>query len=171
MASEGTGALDVLTGQERVLVYQGVFDSERALKLGREVVRQGRGYDRGIGVQIVRVRDGLPLFCWMADDKEVRHLEFLERKRIAVMATGHCSLWPAVEHELRGTWEELFSPDARALPAAGAFPIRAESGLVAILSVCGLRDGLDHEIAVRGLCGDLGLSYGTDVPALARSSA
>ena len=148
-------SLKVIRQQEELLRYEH-FGSAEALALGNAVAELALRYDRGVGIRITREADSLVLFQYMMDDKDPRNEIFMEGKRRASLATGHCSLWPYVEHELSGLWQELFDQMPDTLPCGGAFPIREGSRYVATLAVSGLHEGKDHELVVLGLCKALG---------------
>ena len=180
------GARKVLIAQETALAYPGGFGSQEAFDLGRAVREISRDYDRGIACEIVRESDGLVLFAWAQDAKAPRNYRFCAGKRAAALRCGHASLMCYVEHELDGSWNELFQAIERRkrgmagaggsdqteseeliCPVGGAFPIRAgdDGAWVATLAVSGLHEGLDHELCVRALSAALGKCYGEEVPA------
>ena len=142
--------LDALREQEERLQFQ-EFSCEEALALGNAVADLAREYDRGISVSIVRESDDLVLFQYAMDDKTPKNLLYMEGKRKAAKLSGHCSLWPYVEHELTGAWQEMVAQVPEVLPVGGAFPIRVNGEWVATLMVSGLHEGKDHELAVRAL--------------------
>lgn len=161
-------ALTVLERQEAALVFP-AFGAEEALALGCSIARLARGYDRGVTIEIVRVRDGMLQFAWSMDDKAPRNFGFTEGKRRVTLRTGHASLWAYVDHELTGGCADLCDAEAGFCPAGGAFPIRVAGSdeLVSTVAVSGLHEGKDHELVVRGLAAALGKAYGADVPVYA----
>ena len=180
------GAREVLLAQETALTYPRSFGSEEAFDLGRAVREIARDYDRGIACEVVRESDGLILFAWAQDAKAPRNYRFCAGKRAAALRCGHASLMCYVEHELDGSWDELFQAVERRkrnmadadesnqteseeliYPVGGAFPIRVgdDGAWVATLAISGLHEGLDHEFCVRALSAALGKRYGTEVPA------
>ena len=142
--------LEALRQQEAILQYER-FGSAEALSLGNIAAKLALEYDRGVGLRITREKDALVLFQYMMDDKAERNLGFMEAKRRAALKSGHCSLWPYVEHEINGAWRELIDAVPDVLPCGGAFPIRAGGEWVATIAVSGLHEGKDHELAVRAL--------------------
>lgn len=148
--------LDILKVQEEQLQFK-KFGSTEALTLGNAVAELAWEYDRGISVAIVREQDDMILFSYSMDDKKKRNLDFMQAKRRAAKLSGHCSLWPYVEHELTGRWQEIIDQVPEILPVGGAFPIRAENNWVATLMISGLHEGKDHELAVRSLSSVLGV--------------
>lgn len=145
----------VLLEQENLLQYARPFASTDALALGNEIVRLSREYG-DVGVRITRESDGVIVFQWMADDKSKRHYTFMEGKRLAAKACGHSSLFAKVDHAETGNWEALFEKDAPEFPEPGAFPIRSNGEWTATISICGLKNGKDHELAIRALGNTLG---------------
>lgn len=142
--------LEVLEEQEEILRFEG-FGSEEALRLGVAAAELAREYDREVSVRVTRESDQAVLFQYMMDSKGPRNEVFMEGKRQAVLAAGHSSLWPYVEHKLNGSWQEMFEKERTCLPAGGAFPIRVGEEQVATLAVSGLHEGKDHELVVRAL--------------------
>jgi len=157
------GCIDALVEQERLLRYER-FGSTEAFELGAATVALAPEYNRGFSVTITRESDGLVLFSWSADDKAPRNVRFMEGKRLAAKGCGHASLYAYVEHAMNGAHEPWFDETTPEVPAGGAFPLRAGNDWVATISVSGLHEGQDHEVAVRALCATLGLAYGTDAP-------
>lgn len=156
-------AKDVMCEQERVLRYPHAFGATEALALGNRVALLAGEYDRGITVQITRESDGMVLFAWSMDDKAPRNYGFAEGKRRAALASGHASPWTQLELLSNGgNPDDLWTNVPEVVPSAGAFPIRVGDAWVATLCVSGLHDGKDHELAVRALEAELGVS----VPAL-----
>jgi predicted dehydrogenase/uncharacterized protein (UPF0303 family) len=145
--------LNVLQQQEQQLQYER-FGSAEALRLGNIAAQLAAEYDRGVGVAITRESDGLVLFQYAMDDKTPRNLGFMEGKRRAALACGHSSLWAYVEPLVRGEQPPKPAPDF--VPTGGAFPIRVQGEWVATISVSGLHEGKDHELAVRALAQALG---------------
>lgn len=142
--------LEVLKEQEEALKFER-FGSREALCLGTAIAELAGEYDREISVRITREADGAVLFQYMMDSKGPRNEQFMEGKRRAVLDTGHCSLWPFVEHKINGSWQEMFEKGRTSLPAGGAFPIRVGEEQVATVAVSGLHEGKDHELVIRGL--------------------
>lgn len=142
--------LEALREQEECLRFE-KFLSQDALRLGNAVAELAGEYDREISVRITREADGAVLFLYLMDSKSQRNVGFMEGKRQAVLATGHCSLWPYVEHKLNGSWQEMFAEGSKNLACGGAFPIRVGNEHMATVAVSGLHEGKDHELIVRAL--------------------
>lgn len=153
------GTLDALAEQERILRYPERFGAAEALSLGNRIATLFHEYDRGITCKITRESDGMQLFAWSNDDKAPRNYDFVEGKRAAARANGHASVWKQLELSVAGRSEELFSTPGQ-MPVAGAFPIRVQDSdeVVATVVVSGLHEGLDHELVVRALEAELGVS-------------
>lgn len=142
--------LDVLEQQEAVLQFD-AFGSREALEVGNRIAELARSYDRGVSAAIIREQDGLTLFQFAMDDKSPRNDTFMLGKRKAALESGHSSLWAYVKHALTGEYEELFARMPETLPFAGAFPIRVHGEWTATLTISGLHDGKDHELAILAL--------------------
>lgn len=157
--------LAALEGQERLLRYRDGFGAKEALELGNAIARFALEYNRGIGARIYRETDGLVLFQWMMDDKAERNIGFVDGKRRAAHMCGHCSLWVVAQHDVDGSWQDVFEPGSAACPSGGAFPLQTATGAWAgTVSLSGLQEGKDHELVVRALCDVLGKSNGAEVP-------
>ena len=143
--------LEGLLQQEERLRYTRPFTSGEALKLGCIIVRLNPEYECGVGVKITRESDGLVIFQWMADDKAERYHRYIDGKRLAALGCGHSSLYVEAAHEVDGSFAWMYADDAPEWPGAGAFPIRVGDAWVATVSVSGLHEGRDHELAVRAL--------------------
>lgn len=151
-------SLATLQRQEDILRYPARFGSDEALRLGNAVADLSSDYGRGVLVQIVREKDGLTLFQWASDDKAPRNLEFAQTKRQASLTCGHSSLWGYVRRTLDGVKPASRDEVTGALYSAGAFPIVDGTGQrVATVSISGLHEGRDHELAVRALERALGV--------------
>ena len=142
--------LEVLEQQEAVLQFD-KFGSREALTLGNIIAELAGGYDRGVSAAIIRELDGLTLFQFAMDDKAPRNDTFMLGKRKAALKSGHSSLWAYVKHALTGECEDLFARVPETLPFAGAFPIRVHGEWTATLTISGLHDGKDHELAILAL--------------------
>lgn len=152
-------AMETILEQERILRYPTAFGAAEALALGNRVASLATEYDRGVTVQITRESDGMVLFAWSMDDKAPRNYSFAAGKRAAALASGHVSSWAQLEVlSAGGDADELWANAPEVAPSAGAFPIRVGEEWVATLCVSGLHDGKDHELAVRALEAELGVT-------------
>lgn len=157
--SEYQAAMETILEQERLLRYASTFGAAEALALGNRVALLAPEYDRGVTVQITRESDGMLLFAWSMDDKAPRNYGFAAGKRNAALASGHASPWAQLELLSTGGDEDEFWVNVpEVVPSAGAFPIRVGDKWVATLCVSGLHDGRDHELAIRALEAELGVS-------------
>lgn len=138
--------LTTLETIEDILVFQ-TFNSQIALDLGSLIVQKSQRYPEEVAVMIKREADGVNIFQYVADSKAQRNIDFAMRKRLAVLASGHSSLWPLVHRVVTGEGELV----AEALPVGGAFPIKVDGHIVATLAVSGLHEGMDFQIIVDSL--------------------
>ena len=144
-----------LEAMEQLLLHFSAFDSDAALELGTEIVRQSKQYGEDIAVCILRRADALPVFQYVGEHCAQRNLDFARRKANTVERTGHCSLWALAKAEAENTCTDLFREENDCLPVGGAFPIfedGADGQMTALVMTSGLHHGKDHEAVVKALC-------------------
>lgn len=142
---------------ERILQFD-KFDSYDALSFGNFIVQLSRDYAEEIVVLIIREKDQIPIFQFVANHKKQRNIHFAMAKRETVLLTGHCSLWAMAKHQSEGGLNELFNKDSKCLPVGGAYPIYVNNDLIATVALSGLHEGLDHQLIIDALCMYLGKS-------------
>ena len=147
-AEEARACKEVLLAQEETLRYPTRFGAAEALELGLAFARRVPALPSGVSVTITRERDGVVMFQWVADDKDVRNLEFAEGKRQAALKAGHAGPWAQIEMLETGETEGMWDRVPAYVPAGGAFPIRVGDEWVATLAISGLAVGCDHELVV-----------------------
>lgn len=145
----------VIEEQEKILRYTS-FGSKEAFELGSVIVNLSKEYDRGISVSITRESDGMCLFAWAEDSKKPANEMYMAMKRKTVQDTGHSSVWPYLKYRADGSYEEWLRDGVHGI-SGGAFPLYTEEGLTAIVSISGLHEGKDHELAVRAIAQHLGI--------------
>ena len=150
-------AQDVLLEQERILRYER-FGADEALRLGRAVVSLAPDFGEGVSITITRESDGVRVFQWVADDKGERNLLFAEGKRAAARKAGHAGPWVQLEAAIDGDVSHVWDAVPDEVPACGAFPIRVGEEWAATVAVSGYMEGLDHEIILRALEQELGIT-------------
>ena len=135
------------------------FDEEVMLQLGCKVIEVSRDFFNGkIAVQIYRVRDNCAAFQYVADEKSERNLLFASGKKNACLKGGHSSFHAFVLGNLEGRGDTLFQ-DIDKIPAGGAYPLRVNGEIIAVLALSGLKNGDDHRLIVRTLCDFLKQDY------------
>jgi uncharacterized protein (UPF0303 family) len=117
--------------------------------------------ERGLAVVIDVRRFGQPLFYTALEDTTPDNVEWVRRKS-NVVARFHRSSY-AVGLKLKAKNETL---ETNGLPTAdyashgGSFPLNVNgAGVVGSVTVSGLPQRADHELAVEALCGLLGRDY------------
>ena len=156
-ASDACVAQEALLEQERLLRYD-YFGSAEALRLGSVVASMAPDFGEGVSVTITREADGVRVFQWAADDKGERNLLFAEGKRAAALKAGHAGPWAQLEAAKAGDMSHVWDNVPAEVPACGAFPIRVGDEWVATIAVSGYMEGLDHEIILRALEQELGVT-------------
>jgi uncharacterized protein (UPF0303 family) len=154
-----TDDLSILARQESELVFD-KFDEITAWQLGsrlRDLAIQ-RGYKLAIDVR----RFGQQLFYCALPGAVPDQAEWIRRK-INVVARFHRSSY-AVGRELALSNSSL--EEKQGLPTldfathGGCFPIRvAGAGILGCVTVSGLPQRADHELAVEAICLELGKNY------------
>lgn len=156
-AAQAEAARKALLEQERVLRYVR-FGADEALRLGTVVQSLVPDFGEGVSVSITREADGVRMFQWVADDRGERNLLFAEGKRASARKAGHASPWFQLEAAMAGDAGHVWDDVPAEVPACGAFPIHVRDEWVATIAVSGYMEGLDHEIIVRALERDLGVT-------------
>jgi len=136
------------------------LDAQVAWELGFRV--RTLAEERGLAVVIDVRRFGQPLFYAALEGTTPDNAEWVRRKS-NVVARFHCSSY-AVGLKLMAKNETL--TEQQGLPLAdyavhgGSFPLAVEeAGVVGSLTVSGLPQRADHELAVEALCAVLGRDY------------
>jgi len=151
--------LERIALQERELVMQRL-DTETAWDLGARL--RALAKERGLGVVIDVRRFGQPLFYAALEGTTPDHVEWVRRKS-NVVARFHCSSYAiGLKEKIKN--ETLFQ--SQGLPVAdyathgGSFPLAVTgAGVVGSVTVSGLPQRADHELAVEALCVVLGRDY------------
>ena len=136
------------------------FDEETAWRIGSAVRRMA--LDRKLGLVVDVRRFAQPLFYAALPGTTPDNVEWIRRKS-NVTARFHRSSY-AMRLELDEKKSNLL--DRYGLPIAdyaahgGSFPIRVVgAGVIGSVTVSGLPDRLDHQLAVEALCSELGRSF------------
>lgn len=148
-----------IEAQEEALVLR-CLDADVAWELGATV--RDLAVERGLTVVIDIRRVGQPLFVTALDGTTADHAEWIRRKSNVALRFEKSSY--AVGLRLKEKGESLTSQQGLELKDyathGGAFPLRVRgAGVVAVLTVSGLPQRADHELAVEALCVYLGQSY------------
>lgn len=145
---EARACKDVLLAQEDALRYAEHFGAAEAFELGAAFARRIPTLPSGVSVTITRESDGVVMYQFVADDKDVHNLEFAEGKRQAALKAGHAGPWAQLDMLETGRTKGMWDDVPAYVPAGGAFPIRMGNEWVATLAVSGLAVGRDHELVV-----------------------
>lgn len=151
--------LEHIIRQERELVLP-CLDAEMAWQLGSRL--RSMAHERGLAVVLDIRRFGQPLFYAAMDSTTPDNLEWVRRKSNVVARFHRSSYAVGLKEQIKG--ETL--TDSQALPIAdyathgGSFPLAvAGAGVVGSVTVSGLPQRADHELAIEALCAVLGRDY------------
>jgi uncharacterized protein (UPF0303 family) len=151
--------LAVIAVQENELQFSR-FDEDAAWQLGARL--RELAVLRKLGVAIDVRRFGQPLFYSALAGTSPDNPEWVRRKS-NVVARFHRSSY-AIGLELQQTGGSLLEKHGLSLADyavhGGSFPIRVTSaGVIGSVTVSGLPQRADHELAVEALCAELGKDY------------
>jgi uncharacterized protein (UPF0303 family) len=151
--------LERIALQERELQLPRL-DAQRAWELGLRL--RTMAAERGLAVVIDVRRFGQPLFYAAMEGTTPDNVEWVRRKS-NVVARFHASSYVA---GLKERVKNQTLLESQGLPVAdyathgGSFPLAvAGAGVVGSVTVSGLPQRADHELAVEALCGLLGKDY------------
>lgn len=146
-----SGILDVLLEQERELQFNR-FDSELAWRLGSWIVSKARKEGLPIAVDIA-VGERC-LFHWSSNGATLDNEAWIARKKRTVMRFGHASYYLGrnLAHLNQTAAEKHFVDEADYAFHGGCFPIAVRgTGIVGTLTISGLKQEEDHDLAVQAL--------------------
>lgn len=151
--------LAAIAAQERELCFSS-FDEGAAWNLGNRV--RELALARNFAVVIDVRRFGQPLFYCALPGTTPDNPDWVRRKSNLV-ARFHRSSY-AIGLQLKQSETTLLQkyalPDADYAAHGGAFPIHVTgAGVIGVLTVSGVPQRSDHELAVEGLCAHLGRDY------------
>jgi len=145
--------------QERELVFS-EFNAQTAWELGARL--RATAAERELAVVIDVRRFGQPLFYAAMDATTPDNVEWVRRKSNVVARFHRSSYAIGIKEKIKN--ETLL--ESQGLPVAdyathgGAFPISlAGGGVIGSVTVSGLPQRADHEMAVEALCALLGRDY------------
>jgi len=146
--------------QEQKLQYT-AFREEAAWKLGSRL--HALATERGLGVVIdIRRPGNHPLFYAALAGTSPDNAEWVRRKSNVTLRLHRSSYAVGLETEAKQSTllDRYAMPTGDYAGHGGCFPIRVTgTGVVAAVTVSGLPQRADHELAVEALCAELGLDY------------
>jgi uncharacterized protein (UPF0303 family) len=145
--------------QEQELQFPS-FDEEAAWRLGSRI--RALAVARGLGLVVDVRRFAQPLFYTALPGTTPDNIEWVRRKS-NVTARFHRSSY-AIGREMEEKKSNLFEryglPLADYASHGGSFPLRVRgAGFMGSVTVSGLPERADHQLAVEALCAELGLSF------------
>jgi uncharacterized protein (UPF0303 family) len=148
-----------ITLQEKELVLPHL-DAEVAWQLGASLRRLA--VERGLAVVIDVRRFGQPLFYTALEGTTPDNAHWVRRKSNVVERFHRSSYQVGTNLKLKGDSlaEKWGLPAADYIAYGGSFPLRvAGTGVAGSVTVSGLTQRADHELAVEALCAMLGRNY------------
>ncbi|HVT94227.1 MAG TPA: heme-degrading domain-containing protein [Bryobacteraceae bacterium] len=145
--------------QERELVFD-AFTPDTAWSLGAAL--RDLALARGLPAVIDVRRFGQPLFYCALEGTTPDNPEWVRRKSNVVARFHRSSYAMGLTLRARGTSlvEKYGLPAADFAAHGGSFPLAVKSaGIIGSITVSGLPQRADHELAVEGLCAVLGCRY------------
>jgi uncharacterized protein (UPF0303 family) len=147
--------------QEQELQFAG-FDEETAWRIGSEVRKLALARKLSLVVDVRRFAQ--PLFYSALPGTTPDNVEWVRRKS-NVTARFHRSSYALrleLEEKKSNLLERYGLPLADYAAHGGSFPIRVlGAGVIGALTVSGLPDRSDHQLAVEALCSELGRGFDT----------
>jgi uncharacterized protein (UPF0303 family) len=145
--------------QEQELQFAG-FDEETAWELGTHL--HGLAVARKLSLVIDVRRFGWPLFYAALPGTTPDNVEWVRRKSNVTFRFHRSSYAIGLEMEEKKSslFERYGLPVADYACHGGSFPLRVlGAGLIGSVTVSGLRQREDHQMAVEALCSQLGRSF------------
>ena len=152
--------IEAIKRQEAALVLP-AFSKEIAWEIGT-LARQ-LAVERGFAVAIEIVAGGSPVFVSALEGTSPNSMKWLRRKANTVALFDRSSYGLSLHFASKQqTLARHALPEAEYTSDGGGFPLRVvNAGLVGVLTVSGLDQRGDHELAVETLCLHLGLDFAT----------
>jgi len=157
--SEDSEDLARIALQEQTLQYA-AFNEEAAWRLGSRLHTLAVERDLGIVIDIRRVNH--PLFYAALPGTSPDNAEWVRRKSNVTLRLHRSSYAIGLETEAKQSTllDRYAMPISDYAGHGGCFPIRVTgTGVVAAVTVSGLPQRADHELAVEALCAELGFDY------------
>lgn len=151
--------LERIATQERLLHWPH-FDAESAWKLGS--LLHEWAVDRKLPIVIDVRRFGQPLFYSAVAGSTPDNAEWVRRKSnvVARFHRSSYSLGLSLQDQKTTLLEKFALPLADYAAHGGSFPITVSVvGVIGSVTVSGLPQRADHELAVEALCSQLGVPY------------
>lgn len=144
----------VMEAEERELQFDR-FTNEDALQLGLAIVDEAKKLGKRITVDITR--QGQRLFLHAMEGTTIGNEDWIRRKINTALKFGKSSWRFALELKSQGrTIADLGLTEADYAAAGGAFPLAVRGeGIIGTITVSGLPDQEDHDLAVNALRGYL----------------
>ncbi len=143
--------LESLLAVEAELQF-GKFDSATAWRIGTWLVDKARKDSLKIAVSITK--GGQRLFHWAADGTSPDNDAWLDRKNRSVYRFGHSTFYFSTKlaQEKVSGGDKYYVSEQEYCFHGGAFPVIVKgTGIVGTVTVSGLKQDADHELAVAAI--------------------
>ena len=141
---------ELLVQEETLTLRQ--FTNHDSLRAGRYVI--DRAIEEQLSVAVELKRNGQRLFYAALDGTAPDQEEWIRRKSNVVLRHGHSSLYMRLYNESKNrSYHTMYAVNpADYADAGGSFPVRvAGVGVIGTITVSGLSQEADHQLAVEAL--------------------
>jgi uncharacterized protein (UPF0303 family) len=147
--------------QEQELQFPS-FNEETAWRLGSRL--RALAVERGLGIVIDVRRFGQPLFYSALAGTTADHVDWVRRKSnvTARFLRSSYAVGLGLQQKNSNLTQEYGLAHSDYASHGGCFPLYvASAGVIGSVTVSGLPQRADHELAVEAICAELGLDYQT----------
>jgi len=146
--------IDILKKQEEALQFDR-FTNDDALRIGNAIVQYAAYKNKAVAIEIVV--NGWTLFLFCMEGTRPENIRWMRRKRNFLEYRRTSSLLgQKLMVEQNRTMSDIFLDEADYSDRGGAFPIRIGNQVVGSITVSGLPDVEDHQMAADVLASYLG---------------
>ncbi|PLR66192.1 heme-degrading domain-containing protein [Bacillus sp. UMB0893] len=143
--------LEEVKKQEEKLIFKS-FSNEDALHMGLFIIESAKKINKSVAVNIVK--NGQTVFHHGMDGTSPDQDEWIKKKSNVVLRHHHSSYYMMLYNKLKNrSYFEFYSASPFEYAVhGGAFPIIIEgSGVIGVITVSGLTQEEDHDLAVKAL--------------------
>jgi uncharacterized protein (UPF0303 family) len=154
-----TADLKKIKAQEAAL-HLDRFDAETIWRLGTIV--RSLTVERGHAIAIEIRRGAIPVFLATSENTTANNMDWVRKKANSTLFFERSTYSLGLEFKQRGitVTSRYGLPERDYATDGGCFPLRVKhSGLVGCITISGLDQRADHELAVEALCILLGKNY------------
>jgi uncharacterized protein (UPF0303 family) len=136
------------------------FDAETIWRLG--TIARDFAVERGHAIAIEIRRGAIPVFLSTADNTSANNMDWVRKKSNSTLFFERSTYSLGLEFKHRGisVSSRYGLPERDYGTDGGCFPLRLKNaGLVGCITISGLEQRADHELAVESICKLLGKNY------------